>query len=120
MAPDMVLLVRFSIHALHEEGDRWFYCIILLNKAFLSTPSTRRATLVHCISPFTQSFSIHALHEEGDPLKFRLFGKLTIFLSTPSTRRATAYKDGHCLRLEFSIHALHEEGDPCCCESRAT
>ena len=58
---------EISIHALREEGDRKKGVIIRTLKAFLSTPSARRATRVS--STITKQ-------ERG-------------FLSTPSARRAT-------------------------------
>ena len=33
---------------------------------FLSTPSARRATIVHVVAQRVQNISIHALREEGD------------------------------------------------------
>ena len=78
-----------SIHALHEEGDqltrdkRWKAAV------FLSTPSTRRATLrLHPHRRYS-AISIHALHEEGDLEDNTDRGRMNLFLSTPSTRRAT-------------------------------
>ena len=108
--------VIISIHALREEGD----CVRSLSRqskrAFLSTPSARRATrhLRDCAGDFR--ISIHALREEGDqkpsrdrnqagnfyprpPRGGRRFPYRDLiiaqkFLSTPSARRAThAYKD---------------------------
>ena len=64
------------------------YTGVKQQKEFLSTPSARRATIVHVVAQRVEDISIHALREEGD-LKD---GKVT-------------------LTLEISIHALREEGD---------
>ena len=103
-------VIRISIHALREEGDRAadtyrrqyhdFYPrpprggrpladeqIAAINE-FLSTPSARRATFV-C----------------------HLLILLCIFLSTPSARRATRQQHLHRDDRAISIHALREEGD---------
>ena len=105
-------VIRISIHALREEGDRAadtyrrqyhdFYPrpprggrpladeqIAAINE-FLSTPSARRATFV-C----------------------HLLILLCIFLSTPSARRATRQQHLHRDDRAISIHALREEGDGC-------
>ena len=55
---------------------------------FLSTPSARRATQMHCIKVIPTIISIHALREEGDAEVKELRSELKI-----------------------SIHALREEGD---------
>ena len=102
--------MEISIHALREEGDR--HCLpratASINfyprpprggrpkqatgyedaKVFLSTPSARRATLLHGGDVYPQSISIHALREEGDARGFAPRAKVCI-----------------------SIHALREEGD---------
>ena len=79
---------RISIHALREEGDhswhrqphtpRYFYprpprggrlpcsVLLLLDFKFLSTPSARRATMLHPMDSTNENISIHALREEGD------------------------------------------------------
>ena len=57
-------------------------------KAFLSTPSVRRATVKDGISLRTQEF-----------------------LSTPSVRRATRTPAPSRAQCAISIHALREEGD---------
>ena len=82
-----------SIHALREEGDVDNVKRLYLSKAFLSTPSARRAT--------AKTFS--GLFEQQ-------------FLSTPSARRATFDKKYESEQPKISIHALREEGDlrrPC-------
>ena len=148
-------LEAISIHALREEGDRrtpfcsqtreHFYPrpprggrratakAVDRAKAFLSTPSARRATIgvVRCSPAYI--ISIHALREEGDPHGTRKARAETEFLSTPSARRATRAADTARRRSRFlstpsarratkmgikiqqdaqiSIHALREEGD---------
>ena len=81
-------LLRISIHALREEGDGKISSIEgepdnfyprpprggrrsetsadLLIASFLSTPSARRATLLHPAARRLLRISIHALREEGD------------------------------------------------------
>ena len=56
-----------SIHALHEEGDLYGWEPKDLENLFLSTPSTRRATVRAERFFRCKNISIHALHEEGDP-----------------------------------------------------
>ena len=63
-----VCSLPISIHALREEGDEEEIKAVLEGKAFLSTPSARRATTLPTVS---QTVII------------------TRFLSTPSARRAT-------------------------------
>ena len=101
-----------SIYALREEGDRTLTGKWPKARAFLSTPSARRATL-QCLVTWSSHryfyprpprggrpdvvihqayccvISIHALREEGDSLR-------------PSDRRGAP---------DISIHALREEGD---------
>ena len=87
-----------SIHALREEGDVYLLQNSYKAMEFLSTPSARRATLVHA--------QLHAV---------------VVFLSTPSARRATRRHQGRGLQEVISIHALREEGDtlgPQPCPSR--
>ena len=61
-----ILLLRISIHALREEGDR-----------------------EECNNPSEVAISIHALREEGDGYSYKMIAIPTLFLSTPSARRAT-------------------------------
>ena len=106
------LVVEISIHALREEGDRYFRAVFL-----------RLSTI-----------SIHALREEGDDREGRLNalaadfyprpprgGRRSFFfastascrfLSTPSARRATDHPGLFSRGVDISIHALREEGDP--------
>ena len=80
-------------------------------RAFLSTPSARRATgRPHRLSS-VKSISIHALREEGDLRPRITVIQLYAFLSTPSARRATDYTPIVDVRAIISIHALREEGD---------
>ena len=63
---DTGLTPPISIHALREEGDgQRCYCLGA-DKAFLSTPSARRATVHHIPIARFMDISIHALREEGD------------------------------------------------------
>ena len=101
---------------------------------FLSTPSARRATNLHFLSPRNIEISIHALREEGDGadvIHILSVGIISIhalreegdmpffvadvelgqFLSTPSARRATRNASSNVPVRKISIHALREEGD---------
>ena len=100
---------------------------------FLSTPSARRATVVHGRVLTVYNISIHALREEGDgqgpcivsPRNYfyprpprggrQQSGEVNpqrlIFLSTPSARRATDPIRQRLQHIPISIHALREEGD---------
>ena len=61
-------VIRISIHALREEGDRrGFYQVL------------------------PAGISIHALREEGDEEQREEMAKAVLFLSTPSARRATIF-----------------------------
>ena len=65
------LIDKISIHALREEGDRTLTGKWPKARAFLSTPSARRATCaVTAFRKQLQIISIHALREEGDPLAY--------------------------------------------------
>ena len=55
-----------SIHALREEGDSEPSTMPAATDGFLSTPSARRATIVHGCKIAAFLISIHALREEGD------------------------------------------------------
>ena len=115
--PRMTLRCRaiiISIHALREEGDDHL-CDFKPKprKAFLSTPSARRATgCTGMVRTVLSEISIHALREEGDPLRPCCTLLTAKFLSTPSARRATYCLPRPAGNLPISIHALREEGDP--------
>ena len=106
-------VIRISIHALREEGDRAadtyrrqyhdFYPrpprggrpladeqIAAINE-FLSTPSARRATRQQHLHRDDRAISIHALREEGDGCGLDWNVSIYQFLSTPSARRATLW-----------------------------
>ena len=70
--------------------------VVRRRQRFLSTPSARRATVQLAAGPHFRGISIHALREEGDPLS--------------GPRRSSP-----CF---ISIHALREEGDLRECSSR--
>ena len=57
-----------SIHALRKEGDSVCHCERRNGKAFLSTPSARRATCRTGHVQVITAISIHALRKEGDLL----------------------------------------------------
>ena len=116
---------NISIHALREEGDLGAQVRRVVERAFLSTPSARRATRDHVQRPLTTEISIHALREEGDLMSVSFLrsgdyfyprpprggrpgqtsaGKsVLIFLSTPSARRATlrTTAPAHVSRADF-------------------
>ena len=80
-----------SIHALFAEGDEGDWSKFV-DPAFLSTPSSQRATRVRQRAVGVQSISIHALFAEGDDRSSNL-------------RR---------IFKRISIHALFAEGDRRC------
>ena len=80
-------------------------------RAFLPTPSARRATICDEVDFAYGKISTHALREEGDIQFLLAFCPGNIFLPTPSARRATATIDGVENKLGISTHALREEGD---------
>ena len=59
-------MMKISIHALREEGDRLAAINKKLPEVFLSTPSARRATDRIKKRRKASGISIHALREEGD------------------------------------------------------
>ena len=61
-------LMKISIHALREEGDKRASAVRLTPTSFLSTPSARRATVAQPMLCAAIKISIHALREEGDAL----------------------------------------------------
>ena len=122
-----------SIHALCEEGDITGSLGYVNDAIFLSTPSARRATSLHCFpSDFRLDFyprplrggrqevqqktktaleiSIHALCEEGD-----VDGRIVHVLVSISIHALCEEGDLRRLvrrtRPHISIHALCEEGD---------
>ena len=82
-----------------------------IGKAFLSTPSARRATPRLRPRSDHLRISIHALREEGDNAPVIFINVLDPFLSTPSARRATEQQAAMGYNSAISIHALREEGD---------
>ena len=80
-------------------------------RAFLSTPSARRATFQCRRRIVPNVISIHALREGGRLVLVLLRMEATTFLSTPSARRATWHQYGASVHQSISIHALREEGD---------
>ena len=100
-----------SIHALREEGDYTRSASTAGVRAFLSTPSARRATQAADRFVIALVISIHALREEGDTEQQHKASTRKKFLSTPSARRATQWRTVALATGEISIHALREEGD---------
>ena len=122
-----------SIYALREEGDRTLTGKWPKARAFLSTPSARRATLQCLVTWSSHRYfyprpprggrpSAAGQHAEPDrflstpsarratprPQKWPWYKK---FLSTPSARRATSVQINMDYNHIISIHALREEGD---------
>ena len=62
----LVIHDNISIHALREEGDLGAQVRAVVSRAFLSTPSARRATFSWYCNHQWKKISIHALREEGD------------------------------------------------------
>ena len=132
-ARDKALQQVISIHALREEGDcvyqdrprasGYFYprpprggrrdrCgIAVLSSKFLSTPSARRATLVHSSNVVLRHY-FYPRPPRGGRLPLAVAIKVNqLFLSTPSARRATFDLPIPKKPNRISIHALREEGD---------
>ena len=83
------LLAVYNFYPRPPRGGRQFMrSYYFTRKAFLSTPSARRATITCRVHSAHCSISIHALREEGDML-------VAVVV---------------CV-VEISIHALREEGD---------
>ena len=82
-------LRHISIHALREESDQTAKAMRQEIKAFLSTPSARRATRKAPVTFDRWTISIHALREESDFDTDEQSEIIYQFLSTPSARRAT-------------------------------
>ena len=123
-------IIKISIHALREEGDRFFCRASNFDLRFLSTPSARRATQlvisatsdglisIHALREegdfiiqnhfHVRIISIHALREEGDSMRMLLCIKNKEFLSTPSARRATAKTETKSLFSNKLYNILHE------------
>ena len=101
-----------SIHALREEGDKSALSQKRTERAFLSTPSARRATMLsEAETELSSAFlSTPSARRATNLIQWR---KIPMqFLSTPSARRATAECPIYYWYKEISIHALREEGDP--------
>ena len=89
-----------SIHALREEGDPRITPVLNWQSLFLSTPSARRATLLHIFSHSSGSYFYPRPPRGGRP-----FARMC-----------------NVMAKDISIHALREEGDsknrektPCFC-----
>ena len=100
-----------SIHALREEGDHAFFEFPSSNKAFLSTPSARRATNHFLCVLRIGNISIHALREEGDITHCTKNCELKNFYPRPPRGGRPVPLAGWSSMCKISIHALREEGD---------
>ena len=126
-------IIKISIHALREEGDRSLTRSFPLSGYFYPRPPRGGRPLRHLSRTSSQPISIHALREEGDAEGQLLEKQITnfyprpprggrrsptvfgwgvfLFLSTPSARRATSAVPVWTPIQQISIHALREEGD---------
>ena len=102
---------EISIHALREEGDRLSFMQKTPMRAFLSTPSARRATcrLVRIAVDIRDFYPRPP--RGGRRIRQPFICVYVRFLSTPSARRATRHREALILHAVISIHALREEGD---------
>ena len=123
-----------SIHALREEGDLSSPGIWLSPRAFLSTPSARRATrfspsgqslltdfyprpprggrrAIWVLSRLVSRISIHALREEGDAFAERSVAMPPHFYPRPPRGGRLGVDLKAIIEPDISIHALREEGD---------
>ena len=127
-------LAKISIHALLAEGDASRRCMQILLPyfyprpprggrhiafnhfcqplSFLSTPSSRRATLSFSFVP-SGVLDFYPRPPRGGRRAVRTACALLFckFLSTPSSRRATVTSPDSRLQIPISIHALLAEGD---------
>ena len=87
-----------SIHALLAESDRQNYECFEWIKAFLSTLSLRRATIVGGAGNNAINISIHALLAESDTSSVKVSLSGSTFLSTLSLRRATRKSGNNAIR----------------------
>ena len=104
-------LFLISIHALREEGDRYWVFESRTGPQFLSTPSARRATGAVQSRAMHRPISIHALREEGDLHGAAGFFVVADFYPRPPRggRPTLCHLTPPCRCI--SIHALREEGD---------
>ena len=86
-------MLAISIHALREEGDRWFQPVPDRVRYFYPRPPRGGRLPAGGCGVRGVIISIHALREEGDDLvkERQRFNKE--FLSTPSARRATLQRN---------------------------
>ena len=82
-------LVIISIHSLPKEGDVPSTNIDAFHRAFQSTPSPRRETMLAKTSSAVIDISIHSLPKEGDTIAAIEMLSREKFQSTPSPRRET-------------------------------
>ena len=102
---------NISIHALREEGDLGAQVRRVVERAFLSTPSARRATRDHVQRPLTTEISIHALREEGDLMSVSFLRSGDYFYPRPPRGGRRPVCGKVIATHKISIHALREEGD---------
>ena len=107
----MVELVKISIHALREEGDKTPIAIAAAIANFYPRPPRGGRPEHPVAAGVIPCISIHALREEGDFFLSTFPLDNSLFLSTPSARRATRCQFAGHVRCFISIHALREEGD---------
>ena len=104
-------VLRISIHALREEGDKLALGAADVSDKFLSTPSARRATTPCVITGRSFLISIHALREEGDSFTHGS-ASFRIVISIHALREEGDDNNRYVIySSKISIHALREEGD---------
>ena len=102
---------HISIHALREEGDKYWCMESMPIWEFQSTPSARRATTAADQNNHRRADFNPRPPRGGRPFTMDSPPFLFLFQSTPSARRATQPADRQVGLIEISIHALREEGD---------
>ena len=85
------VLVSISIHALREEGDRFFKLSVKLSDISIHALREEGDTMTYDEDHVPYGISIHALREEGDQAAGMQALQNNKFLSTPSARRATGF-----------------------------
>ena len=105
------VLVSISIHALREEGDRFFKLSVKLSDISIHALREEGDTMTYDEDHVPYGISIHALREEGDYIFGQEYTIAKDFYPRPPRggRRPDRRQFDH--QREISIHALREEGD---------
>ena len=100
-----------SIHALHEEGDKWSSVLDQPAPVISIHALHEEGDLQLRLSPHSATISIHALREEGDGFGWcRGCAHIYFYPRPPRGGRHGHLVESLTLRM-ISIHALREEGD---------